>query len=202
MEKKTHIACANLISLTLFRPTSIADLLITIGTSSLGGVLPDVDLKDSTSDKLFDRLMTSLITIIIMGIIINYYFNINLYNVIKGYNNIYNYILCISIFITMSYLGSKTSHRSFTHSLLGAFIYSSIISYSFNDQIVLIFFISYLSHIILDLLNKKGIELLYPLKIRMSLNLCEVKGTVNKILFITTSILNIVVLILISLKNY
>ena len=137
-----------------------------------------------------------------MGIIINYYFNINLYNVIKGYNNIYNYILCISIFITMSYLGSKTSHRSFTHSLLGAFIYSSIVSYSFNDQIVLIFFISYISHIILDLLNKKGIELLYPLKIRMSLNLCEVKGTVNKILFITTSILNIVVLILISLKNY
>ena len=200
MEKKTHVACANLVSLSLIRPSSIGELLITIGVSTLGGLLPDVDLKDSTSDKLFDRLMTSLITIIIMSIIINHYFNINLYNIIKEYNNIYNYIVCICLFITMSYLGSKTSHRSFTHSLLGSFIYSAIISYSFNDKIVLIFFISYLSHIILDLLNKKGIELFYPLKIRLSLNLCEVKGTVNKILFIVSSILNIVVLILISIN--
>ena len=68
MEKKTHIACASLISLSLIKPSSIQELLITIGVSALGGVLPDVDLKDSTSDKLFDRLMTSLITIIIMSI--------------------------------------------------------------------------------------------------------------------------------------
>ena len=57
MEKKTHIACASLISLSLIKPSSIQELLITIGVSALGGVLPDVDLKDSTSDKLFDRLM-------------------------------------------------------------------------------------------------------------------------------------------------
>ena len=200
MEKKTHVACANLISLSLIRPSSIQELLITVGVSTLGGLLPDVDLKDSTSDKIFDRLMTSLITIIIMSIIINHYFNINLYNVIKGYNNIFNYIICLSLFIIMSYLGSKTPHRSFTHSFLGLFIYSAILSYSFNDQVVTIFFISYLSHLILDLLNKKGLTLFYPLKNRLSLNLCEVKGTINKILFITSSILNIVVLILISIE--
>ena len=196
MEKKTHIACASLISLSLIKPSSIQELLITIGVSALGGVLPDVDLKDSTSDKLFDRLMTSLITIIIMSIIINYYFNINLYNIIKGYNNIFNYVLCISIFIIMSYLGSKTPHRSFTHSLLGLFIYSAIISYSFSKEIVLIFSISFLSHILLDLFNMKGITLFYPLKNGFSLNICEVKGTVNRILFIVASILNLVVLIL------
>ncbi len=197
MEKKTHIVCASLVSLSLIRPSSVHELLITIGVSTLGGVLPDVDLKDSTSDKLFDRLMTSLITIIIMSIIINYYFNINLYNIIKGYNNIFNYVICISVFIIMSYLGSKTPHRSFTHSLLGLFIYSAIIAYSFSKKIVMIFSVSFFSHIILDLLNMKGITLFYPLKNRFSLNLCEVKGKVNKILFIVLSILNLVVLVLI-----
>lgn len=200
MEKKTHVACGNLVSLSLVQPTSISGLLITIASSSLGSLLPDVDLKDSTTDKLFDRLMTSLITIIIMSIIINYFFNINLYNIIKEYNNIFNYIICISIFIIMSYLGSKTSHRSFTHSLLGLFIYSTILSYSFNNKIVIIFFISYLSHIILDLFNMKGITLLYPLKNRFSLKICESNGTINKILFTLFSILTIIVLIIISIK--
>ena len=201
MEKKTHIACANLLSLSLIRPTTIPSLLITIGVSSLGSILPDVDKKDSTSDKLFDRLMTSLITIIIMGIIINHFFNINIYKQIKEYNNIYNYILCISIFITMSYLGSKTSHRSFTHSILGLFIYSAILSYSFNNNIVTIYFISHLSHIILDIFNMKGITLFYPFKYRLSFKLCESNGTINKILFILSSILTIIVLIILCINN-
>ena len=201
MEKKTHVACGNLVSLSLLQPTSISSLLITIASSSLGSLLPDVDLKDSTTDKLFDRLMTSLITIIIMSIIINYFFNINLYKIIKGYNNIFNYIISITIFIIMSYLGSKTSHRSFTHSLLGLFIYTTIISYSFNNKIVTAYFISHLSHIILDLFNMKGISLFYPLKYRLSLKICESNGTINKLLFILFSILNIVALILIGINN-
>ena len=54
MEKKTHVMCANFVSLCLIRPDNISDLLITCGFATLGGLVPDVDLKDSTSDKLFD----------------------------------------------------------------------------------------------------------------------------------------------------
>ena len=198
MEKKTHIACANLISLSLIRPTTIPSLLITVGVSSLGSILPDVDKKDSTSDKLFDRLMTSLITIIIMGVLIKYFFNINIYKQIKEYNNIYNYIICITIFIIMSYLGSKTSHRSFTHSILGLFIYTAILSYSFKDNIVKPYFISHLSHMLLDLLNMKGVALFYPFKFRFSLKLCESNGIFNQLLFSLFSILIIIVLIIIG----
>ena len=200
MEKKTHVACGNVIALSLIQPNSIPSTLITIGSSTLGSLLPDVDLKDSTSDKLFDRLMTALITIIIMGVIIRYFFNINLYAEIKKYNNIFNYLISICVFITMSYLGSKTSHRSFTHSILGLFIYSSILSYSFSNDIVIPFFISHLCHIILDLFNKKGIALFYPLKFRFSLKLCETDGKINKLLFTVFSILTIVILIIIIMN--
>ena len=196
MEKKTHVACGNVVALSLMQPSTIQATLITIGAATLGSLLPDVDLKDSTSDKLFDRLMTALITIIIMGVIIRYFFNINLYAEIKKYNNIFNYLISICVFITMSYLGSKTSHRSFTHSILGLFIYSSILLYSFNNDIVIPFFISHLSHIVLDLLNKKGIALFYPIKSRFSLKLCETDGKVNKLLFTIFSILIIIVLII------
>lgn len=200
MEKKTHVACGNLISLSLIQPTSIQGLLITISASTLGSLLPDVDLKDSTTDKLFDRLMTSLITIVIMSILIKYLFNINLYKIIKSYNNIFNYLISICLFIIMSYLGSKTPHRSFTHSILGLFIYTAILSYSFNNNIIIPYFISHLSHILLDLFNKKGISLFYPFKFRISLKLCECNGIINKLLFTAFSILIVIGLIIIGTK--
>ena len=183
MEKKTHVACGNLISLFLMKPTTVSGLLITITSSTLGSLLPDVDLKDSTTDKLFDRLMTSLITIIVMSILMQYFFNINLYKIIKSYNNLFNYIITICLFIIMSYLGSKTAHRSFTHSILGLFIYTVILSYNFKDNIVIPYFISHLSHILLDLLNMKGVALFYPFKFRFSLKLCESSGSFNQLLF-------------------
>lgn len=198
MEKKTHVACGNLISLYLIKPTTVSGILITIASSTLGSLLPDVDLKDSTTDKLFDRLMTSLITIVIMSILIKYFFNINLYQIIKSYNNLFNYIITICLFIIMSYLGSKTSHRSFTHSILGLFIYTAILSYSFKDNIVIPYFISHLSHMLLDLLNMKGIALFYPFKYRFSFKLCESSGTFNQLLFSLFSILIIIVLIIIG----
>lgn len=200
MEKKTHIACANLVSLYLVRPTSIMDLLVTVGIATLGGLLPDVDLKDSTSDKLFDRLMVSLITIIVMSVFVKYFFNINIYAKIKEFSNIFNYLVSICLFIVLSYLGSKTSHRSFTHSILGLFIYTIVLSYSFSSNICITYFISHLSHIIIDLLNMKGICLLYPFKFRFSLKLCESDGIINKFLFVMCSIFNIVVLIMIGVS--
>ena len=198
MEKKTHIAVANLITLSIIKPNTVSSLLITVGASTLGALLPDVDLKDSTTDKLFDRLMTSLITIIIMGVLINYFFNINIYNKIKEYSNIYNYLISIILFIVMSYLGSKTPHRSFTHSILGMTLYTIILYYSFNTNFIIPYFISHLSHIILDLFNMKGIALFYPLKYRISLKLCESSGTINKLLFTSSSLLIIIVLIIIG----
>ena len=106
-------------------------LILTL--THIGGLLPDVDLKDSTSDKLFDRLMTSLITIVIMSFFIKYFFNIDLYCKIKEHNYI-NYLVSICLFIVMAYLGSKSSHRSFTHSILGLFVYSLILSYGLTEE--------------------------------------------------------------------
>ena len=198
MEKKTHVVCANFVSLCLMRPGSIPDLLITCGSATLGGLVPDVDLKDSTSDKLFDRLMTSLITIVLMSVFIKYFFDIDLYCKIKECNYI-NYLVSICLFIVMAYLGSKSSHRSFTHSILGLIIYSSILSYGFGMNVIIPYFVSHLSHIILDLFNKKGVAIFYPSKFRFSFKLCESNGKVNKFLFISFSILIVLYLILISI---
>ena len=200
MEKKTHIMCANAVSLGLVRPTTISGLLITVSFATLGALLPDVDLKDSVPDKIFDKLMASLITIVVMSFIIKFLFNIDLYCKIRECSDIFSYIISISIFIVMAYLGSKTSHRSFTHSILGCIIYTSILSYCFNKTAIFSFVFAYISHITLDLFNKKGIAILYPSKYRFAFKLCDSSGKVNKILFITFTILTVVILILLGIK--
>lgn len=198
MEKKTHVACANMIAIGLVKPNNISSLLITCGFASLGGLLPDVDLKDSTTDRLFDRLMASLITVIAMNFFLKYFLDIDIYEKIKELNIIFNYLISVFIFIIMGYLGSKFSHRSFTHSILGCFVYTLILSYGFNNNILIPFLCGYISHIILDLLNKKGVALFYPSKYRFCFNLCESNGKINKLLFIIFSFINILLLILIS----
>lgn len=198
MEKKTHVMCANMVSLFFMRPDNISDLLITCGVATIGGLVPDVDLKDSTSDKLFDRLMTSLITIVVMSFFVKYFFDIDLYCKLKECSYI-NYLISICLFIVMAFFGSKSSHRSFTHSILGLIVYSLILSYGFDGNVIIPYFVSHLSHIILDLFNKKGVALFYPSKFRLCFKLCDSNGKVNKFLFILFSIMSVLCLILLSM---
>lgn len=200
MEKKTHVACANMLAIGLIRPDNISSLIITCGFASLGGLLPDVDLKDSTTDKLFDRLMTSLITIIAMNFFLKYFLDIDIYERIKELNIVFNYVISLFIFIIMGYLGSKFSHRSFTHSFLGCFVYTLILSYGFDNNVLIPFLCGFLSHIFLDLFNKKGLTLFYPCKSRICFNLCESNGKTNKFLFIIFFIIVVVLLILIGMR--
>lgn len=200
MEKKTHIMCANALSLFLVKPDSISSLVVTMSFATLGSVIPDVDLKDSVSDKLFDRLMVSLVTIIIMSILVKYFFGIDLYLKLKEYSDIFNYLVSISLFIVMAYLGSKSPHRSFTHSIVGCIVYSAILSYSFSSTIVNPFIFAYLSHLVLDLFNMKGITLFYPFKKRFCFKLCESSGLINKCLFGLFSICFIGMIILLSIN--
>lgn len=58
------------------------------------------------------------------------------------------------------YLGIK--HRTTTHSI-SALILTTLSIYWFDSKIALVWFISYLSHLILDSLTVTGVPFLYPL---------------------------------------
>ncbi|MBP1890544.1 inner membrane protein [Clostridium moniliforme] len=70
------------------------------------------------------------------------------------------------------YFGSKFKHRGFTHSLLFLiilFLICKILITKTNENVLVIticygFLVGYISHLILDLITKEGIELLYPIK--------------------------------------
>lgn len=79
-------------------------------------------------------------------------------------------------------LGFISHHRSFTHSFVGMASFG-IAMYFFCRPAAFPFALGYLSHIIADLFNKRGLQLFFPFRWRLCLKLCYSNKTVNRILF-------------------
>ncbi len=102
----------------------------------LFALIPDLDHELSKSRKILDKLVPTIS--FVLGYI---YFN----NIL---NSIYLTILVSGIyFIFFAFL--KPKHRGITHSILFLLVCFAII-YFFNNFLGIVFFIGYLSHLLLD----------------------------------------------------
>lgn len=99
-----------------------------------------------------------------------------------------------------SYIGSRVplisiatritfGHRGSLHSLLAAAVWIMLLTaglkalgLSYNGIILNSFLVGYLSHLFLDMLTPKGIPLLWPLKIKISLPLVQTGGIAEKLI--------------------
>ena len=71
------------------------------------------------------------------------------------------------------------------HSFTALAILTIIVDFTFHDA-TLPFALGMLSHILLDLFNKKKVQLSYPLKNKFGLNLCSANGIANTVIFISS----------------
>ena len=183
MTAKTHIAAGTCLTVLMTNPDNIKYLTLGIAGSVIGSIIPDIDSKNSETNQLFNKVTIITILTIIICSLIEYFFHIGLYKLIFKKNNIEEIIITSILFFVMCIIGSRTNHRSFTHSIIGLIIYSYITTISLPRIVVISFIIGYISHIFLDLFNHKGIRLLYPLRKRFCLDLCDSDGIINNIIF-------------------
>lgn len=116
--------------------------------AGLGSLLPDIDEDTSTINKYMPLHYKKLIYAVLGGYLI--------YQMIKTRD----YTLLIPAVLSLLIYFSK--HRGFTHSLLAAVILS--LSYRSNLTYLYPFITGYVLHLICDMMNEKGIKLLYPMK--------------------------------------
>ena len=81
-----------------------------------------------------------------------------------------------------------TAHRSFMHSLFAAALFSQTVWF-FCRPLALPFGAAYLSHLVLDVANRRGIQLFFPFRKRVCLRLCSAGGRTNRVLFSLSLIL-------------
>lgn len=189
MTGKTHVAIGIVAGLTISAEQPLENQLILVLASILGSLLPDLDHpKAKLNQKLLfikNKSYRTLFYLSIAGGFIYLYFQTE--------SDILGLLGLMAFFIGIS------NHRSFTHSIVGFLVVSSIVKlitvkYSL-PSIYSGFVIGYALHLIADFLTIKGIQLFYPLKINVSSPIViNTKGNLEEILFTLLSLYSIFLL--------
>lgn len=178
---KTHFTVGIAAALAVTHPSTVPGVIAAIAAGGIGGKLPDVDCKKIklNCESVYDTILDFLVMWGFLSL-----------DYLSG-NGMCQYILDnwgfsvwlgLAGFFLLLLVGLRAPHRSFTHSLLCLLLFSASVFF-FCQPATIPFFVGYASHLFIDLFNKRGIRLFYPLKWKPKLNLCDAGGKVNRILF-------------------
>lgn len=178
MMGRTHLAIGLATSLAVIRPGSLQECAVAVVGGAVGGVLADNDILDNDyhADALIGQLLA--IGLVAITILFDYFFNLGICNTVCRQPLLP--ILGGVSFAVLYLIGFFSEHRTFTHSFLALALYS-ISAWLVYRPLVYSVSAAYLSHILLDVLNKKTVPILYPLDFGICLKLCYANRTANKV---------------------
>ena len=187
---KTHMAVGVAASLLLLQPHTLAELILGAGTAAVGSVISDIDCGTSESSRRADQIIFVLETIVIGIVVVEAHWHLGLYQRLMSNSSVSRIVLACAAFLAICAYGKKTPHRSFFHSFLAGGLLMSSVGV-FLPILVPYFGIAFASHLVLDFLNHKGEQLLYPYRKRFSLGICSASGLVNRLFLFCGSVLSV-----------
>lgn len=91
------------------------------------------------------------------------------------------------------------THRGFTHSALSLFLFIALVfgisrylPFAYQNPVLYGCFLGYVSHLLLDSLNPKGIMFFYPFKVRVSVGPIVTGGLFEKIFAFALLVFNVI----------
>lgn len=187
---KTHMAVGVAASLLLLQPHTLPELILGAGTAAVGSVISDIDCGTSESSRRADQIIFVLETIVIGIVVVEAHWHLGLYQRLMSNSSVSRIVLACAAFLAICAYGKKTPHRSFFHSFLAGGLLMSSVGV-FLPILVPYFGIAFASHLVLDFLNHKGEQLLYPYRKRFSLRICSASGLVNRLFLFCGSVLSV-----------
>lgn len=162
MTGKTHVAIGIVAGLTMSVGQPMENQLFIVLASALGSLIPDLDHpKAKLNQKILflkNEFYRALFYISLSIVFIYLYFSFK--------NNLFGLLGIMMFFIGIS------SHRGFTHSIVGFLTFSSVmrlVAIEYNlFSAYSGFVIGYVLHLVADFFTAKGIQLFYPLKTKSS----------------------------------
>ena len=173
MDGQTHAALGAATALIIIRPTEPKTLVATAAVGAFAGILPDIDTGGKIA-PIIHKITAIFICIVCLFIGQAVLTGSTIIESIDGSGIAVN-LLGLAILIGFSIFGGTQPHRGFTHSVL-ALLIASFSSYLIFKNLALAFCIGYASHLLIDTVNKKGEQLLWPLPKRWCFNLCKANG--------------------------
>lgn len=192
MMSKTHLFVGMATALALSNINTPADCVAVLAGGAVGGVLADVDIlkDDYKSDALMGELFAIAITAILVGM--DFLFNWGVWRYIIA-NRIISIVGVVGMVILWA-IGFAKDHRTFTHSIIAMLSYSLCATLIY-PRLGIACMLGYMSHLLLDILNKKKIQLFYPLKGGICFGWCYANKAANKIFMFLGLIAMIILLV-------
>lgn len=192
MSGDTHAVVGATSALVIARPTTWSDAIFCLVFGAVGGLLLDIDIKQSKGSQLIRMLSIPLLFYIGIGFYFLKFQNINIFSFFSNQLNGKS-LLSILLFIVLCIYASHTAHRKFTHSI--EFIgMTSILYYMMGFPFALSVITGEVSHIVIDLLNKSEVRLSCIFQFDFCMNLVSSDGICNRILKMIATVIGIVLL--------
>lgn len=194
MNGKTHTAAGLACSITaasVMTPDTLTIPVLVLGSAAavVASTLPDCDLYENNMGAAVECLIQLVVFCILSQWLTE-----------KPAN--WQYAL---FFIVVIFMGAMTAHRSATHSIVALLAFSWLFNTMVGDNksITFWFMIAYASHLVLDILNKKGEMLLWPFSSeRFCLKLSKSESKLGSLIFRVAGIWYAVVLVWILFNRY
>mgnify|MGYP000945358721 FL=1 len=87
----------------------------------------------------------------------------------------------MALLVAVLACGRASGHRGFSHSLLGLVVAVAAVRLAY-PPLVTYFAMGYVSHVLLDLLNKRPVRLFWPVGRGVSLGACKAGGVLDNVL--------------------
>ena len=185
MMSKTHLSVGLAAALAVAPPTNEGLYYALIG-GSIGSMICDIDR--SSEGTVRDSGVTWLITAVIM---IAAYLKQSIFS---GSGITYRDLLSnpwqlisLAFLVGLLLFAINGAHRGFSHSFM-MFFCSFFFMFFLCRRASLFYAVAFLTHIFLDILNKRPVRIFYPAKKGFCLYWCYCDGTVNQLLLACGSI--------------
>ena len=180
MKGETHAIVGAATAVMVTNPTTFSGLVLAAITGALGGLYCDIDSTKSFGKRLFDGLAGFTIVSIITIFFAIANFMPDVYEKMRVSDNLDVEIACCIGLVVLTVIGKSSPHRKVTHSIEFTAIAFGLL-YFINKDVANCFALGMISHISLDLLNKRPVRLSLLFNIDFCFGLCYSDGVVSKL---------------------
>ena len=199
MLRNTHAAWGAASAVAVTQCSSIGQIIAVTCTGALGGVICDIDLFSKHNHKnRLARIILGIAAFIVLSAAVDFKAGTGIYRQIYAYAGLGQSAGIIG-FIALCIIFMAAAHRKFSHSILACAL-SSLCVYLIYPPVCIAYTAGFISHLALDLLNRKPEQLFFPVKKGVCFNLMYSNRSGNTVLFLVGMLMTVIFLAISFMK--
>lgn len=180
MMSSTHIAVGVAVAALAVQPQTAGDVIAAVVGGAVGGLICDIDIRTGKlrRDTVVARVAVAVLAAV--ALYADWVFGTGIGQFVVAHASPAQ-LAGAGLFAVTCVVGASSEHRSFAHSLLAVALWGAGV-YLVCEPLAVPFAAGALSHVALDLLNRRPVRLLSPLRCGFCLGVCRADGLVDKAL--------------------